>query len=250
MARRIHALASGVLRDFPTAALTYQRGWGQVQDVPQIMFVVTGGPHPVVVDTGTPEPDHVRRHHGYDFERPDDEHPVAALARLGIDPLDVRTVINTHLHWDHCGNNALFTNARIVVQAAELAYARDPLEPTRAAFENTDLVEPPWLPVEHLFDVVDGDVEIEPGIRVVHLPGHTPGSQGVLVDTAAGRFLIAGDCVNLYRNWEGDATLRHIVNGSLMNLREHLESYAKIEDLGAEVIPSHDPLVLTRGVFG
>jgi N-acyl homoserine lactone hydrolase len=250
MSLRIHALAAGVLRDFPTPALTYQRGWGQVQDVPQIMFVITGGPRPVVVDTGTPEPAFVREHHGYDFERPDEQHPLKALARLGVDPLDVELVINTHLHWDHCGNNALFTNARFVVQAAELEYARDPLEPTRVAFENTDLIDPPWVPVEDRFDVVRGDVDVAPGLSVVWLPGHTPGSQGVLVDTAEGRFLIAGDCVNLYRNWEGDGKLRHIVNGSLMNLREHLDSYAKIERLGAEVIPSHDPLVLERGVFG
>lgn len=250
MTLRIHALATGVLRNFPTAALTYQRGWGQVQDIPQIMFVITGGAHPVVVDTGTPEPEYVRRHHGYDFARPDDEHPVAALARLGVEPADVRVVINTHLHWDHCGNNHLFTNARVLVQAAELAFARDPLEPCRAAFENTDQIDPPWLPVEHLFDVVHGNVEVAPGISLVHLPGHTPGSQGVLVETAAGRFLIAGDCVNLYRNWAGDGTVRHIVNGSFTDLRAHLHSYATIETLGAEVIPSHDPLVVARGVFG
>ncbi|MEU8346298.1 N-acyl homoserine lactonase family protein [Spirillospora sp. NPDC048832] len=251
MSLRIHALPVGVLHNFPTAALTYQRGWGQVQDVPQIMFVITGGPRPVVVDTGTPDAGFVREHHGYDFERPDDQHPRAVLDRIGVDPLDVELVINTHLHWDHCGNNALFANARFVVQKAELEYARNPLEPTRVAFENTDVIDPPWMPVEDRIDAVDGDADVAPGLSVVRLPGHTPGSQGVLVDTGAGgRFLIAGDCVNLYRNWEGDGTLRHIVGGSLMDLRAHLDSFTRIEGLGAEVIPSHDPLVLERGVFG
>lgn len=113
------------------------------------------------------------------------------------------------------------------------------------------MIDPPWVPVEDRIDVVDGDADVAPGLSVVWLPGHTPGSQGVLVDTGAGgRFLIAGDCVNLYRNWEGDGTLRHIVGGSLMNLRDHLRSFTRIEGLDAEVIPSHDPLVLERGVFG
>lgn len=250
MALKIHAVAAGVLHNFPTAALTFQRGWGQFQEVPQIMFVITGGSRPVVVDTGTPSPEIVREHHGYDFDRTEDETPAAALGRMGIDPGDVDLVVNTHLHWDHCGNNTLFANARFAVQRSEHAYALDPLEPTRTAFENTDRIQPPWLPVQDRFELIDGDAELVEGIRVVHLPGHTPGSQGVVVDTDQGPFLIAGDCVNLYRNWEGDATLRHIVNGSLMSLPDHLASYDRIEELGAEVIPSHDPLVLERGVFG
>lgn len=250
MALRIHALPAGVLRDFPTAALTYQRGWGEFRDVPQIMFVVTGGDKPVVVDTGTPTPEIVREYHGYDFERPVQHDPRTTLAGIGVDPDEVDLVVNTHLHWDHCGNNTLFRNARFVVQRAEYEYALDPLEPTRVAFENTDRIQPPWLPVRDRFDLVDGDAQIAEGISVVHLPGHTPGSQGVVVRTDTGSFLIAGDCVNLYRNWEGDGSLRHIVNGSLMSLSDHLDSYRRIEELGVEVIPSHDPLVLTRGVFG
>lgn len=250
MTLQIHAVPAGVLRNFPTAALTFQRGWGQFQDVPQIMFVITGGPRPVIVDTGTPTPQIVREHHGYEFDRSAEEEPGTALARLGIDPDDVELVINTHLHWDHCGNNTLFTKAHFAVQRSEHAYALDPLEPTRTAFENTVRIRPPWLPVQDRFELLDGDTQLLDGIRVVHLPGHTPGSQGVVVDTANGPCLIAGDCVNLYRNWEGDGTLRHIVNGSLMNLREHLESYERIEQLGAEVIPSHDPLVLEKEVFG
>lgn len=249
MALTIHALPAGVLRNFPTAALTYQRGWGQVQDCPQIMFVVLGGPSPVIVDTGTPAPEIVREYHGYDFERPEEHDPTVTLAALGVNPLEVELVINTHLHWDHCGNNVMFPNARFIVQRSEYEFALDPLEPARTAFENTDRIKPPWFPVRDKFELVDGDHDITEGISVVHLPGHTPGSQGVVIETGQARYLLAGDCVNLYRNWHGDGTLRHIVNGSLMDLRAHLESYARIEELEVEVIPSHDPLVLDREVF-
>jgi len=245
----IHALPAGVLRNFPTPALTYQRGWGEAQDCPQMLFAITGGPTPVLVDTGTPEPEFVREYHGYDFERTPEEHQFAVLAALGIRPEDVELVINTHLHWDHCGGNALFPNATFVVQRAELDYASNPLPPNRPAFENTERISPPWTPVADRFHVVEGDAEVADGISVIHLPGHTPGSQGVLVETAGGRYLIAGDTVNTYRNWEGDGTLPHIVNGSLMSLPDHWESFERIAATGATVIPSHDPLVLARGVF-
>lgn len=249
MALSIHALPAGVLRNFPSAALTYQRGFGQVQDCPQIMFAILGGPSPVLVDTGTPDPAFVREYHGYDFERDEQEHPLATLAGLGVRPEDVEVVIHTHLHWDHCGNDALFPAARFVVQRSEVAYASDPLPPNRVAFERVGEVEPPWKAVESSFELVDGDAEVLPGISVIHLPGHTPGSQGVLVETAGGAYLIAGDTVNTYRNWEGDGTLPHLLNGSLISLPDHWRSFERIAETGATVIPSHDPLVLQRGVF-
>lgn len=249
MSLQIHALQVGMLRDFPTAALTYQHGWGETRDVPQIMFVITGGAKPVIVDTGTPPAEHVRSIHGYDFERTESEDPRRALASIGVDPNDVEVVVNTHLHWDHCGGNALFANATFYVQRAELEYARDPFPHNRKAFEQVGDVVPSWLATEEQIHPVDGDLDLGGGISLVSLPGHTPGSQGVLVQAASTRYLIAGDTVNLYRNWLGSGGLKHIINGSFYSLPDFMESFTKIERLDAEVIPSHDPDVLARGVF-
>lgn len=250
MRLRIHALPAGMIHDFPVPAVKYQRGWGEVHDVPQIIFVITGGEHPVVVDSGTPDPETVRKHHGYDFRRTEEEEPLRTFQDIGVDPDDVRTVIHTHLHWDHCGNNHLFRNARFVVQKTELQFAVDPLEPTRTAFANTPWRNPPWAPFLHRFATIVGDAEVEPGIRVVALPGHTPGSQGVLVDTSIGPHLLAGDTIDTHENWRGDDRLRHIPSGSFTNLAEYMDSFAKMETLGAEIVPSHDPAVLRKGVFG
>ncbi|MCJ2512691.1 MAG: MBL fold metallo-hydrolase, partial [Candidatus Thermoplasmatota archaeon] len=49
-----------------------------------------------------------------------------SLRKVGLSPEDITTVVNTHLHVDHCGNNHLFKGARFVVQEMELAYAKDP----------------------------------------------------------------------------------------------------------------------------
>ena len=91
-------------------------------------------------------------------------------------PRDVVCVINTHLHFDHCGGNRLFAGTPIHVQRAEREAAREP-----------DYTIPEWVEfdgatyVEH-----EGEAEIAPGVRVLPTPGHAPGHQSVLVDTDDG----------------------------------------------------------------
>ena len=85
---------------------------------------------------------------------------------------------------------------------------------------------------------------------MVSLPGHTPGSQGVLVDTDAGRFLLAGDTIDTYENWEGNEHTDHIPSGVHTDLFQYFDSFRRIEELDCEVIPSHDGAVLERGPFG
>ena len=168
-----------------------------------IMFVIIGGDHPIMVDTGTPDAGFVREHFRYStFERGDDEEPRKVLNGAGIDPADVRQVVFTHLHWDHCSNLELFPNARFTVQDRELRYAVKPIPLHNRAYQHLPGTQPPWLPVLRRVSPVIGTVEIAPGISTVPLPGHTPGSQGVLVETDKGRYLIAGDCLDSYDNWD------------------------------------------------
>jgi len=250
MSLKIVALPAGVIRKAHGAAQTFLRNWDRISDAPVLMFAVLGGEHTVLVDTGTPSPELVQRYHGYNFERSAEEEPLAQLERAGIDPAEVGTVIWTHLHWDHCGNGELFPNAKFYVQAEELRYAVTPLEPNRAAYERHVPEHPPWFPVYDRLHTVTGSVEIAPGVTTVPLPGHSPGSQGVLVKTDAGRFLIAGDAIGTYQNWTGDGKISHVPSGSFTDLHAYMDSFARIETLDCEVIPSHDPKVLEIGTFG
>jgi N-acyl homoserine lactone hydrolase len=119
----------------------------------------------------------------------DDWHPRGYPERI---PRDVVCVINTHLHFDHCGGNPLFAGVPIHVQARELAEARS----------SEDYTVREWVDFEGATYVEhDGEAEVLPGIRLLPTPGHTAGHQSVLVDGAA---VIGGDVAYSFREL-GDA---------------------------------------------
>ncbi|MFB7992313.1 N-acyl homoserine lactonase family protein [Streptomyces sp. NPDC056002] len=248
MTLTITAVSVGRVFGLHKPSLTYVRGWGETLDIPLIMFVIQGGGAPVIVDTGA-DFDRAVTHHGIRMEQTPEERPEAALRALGVDPADVGVVVNTHLHWDHSSNNHLFPNARIVVQQREIDYASDPVPWHRRQFEHLPDLTAAWRRAEDRIDAIDGNREVAPGISVVALPGHTPGSQGVIVEAETTRYLLAGDCVDLYENWEGDAEDEHIPSGFFTDIVAYKNSLDLIEKLGCEVVPSHDPLVVERREF-
>lgn len=105
------------------------------------------------------------------------------LALLGVQPQDITLVINTHLHFDHAGLNTrlldgkllpTFSRARHIVQKQELEDATHPHERSRASYFSENIE-----PILHQFELVEGEAEILPGLRVVPVPGHTLGMQAV-----------------------------------------------------------------------
>ena len=106
------------------------------------------------------------------------------VSEWGFDPAAVDIVVNSHLHFDHCGGNHLFAGKPFYVQRRELDDALGPEE-----YTIREWVEAPG--VEYV--ALDGEHEILPGIRVLPAPGHTPGSQVVVVDTGPRPVVVAGD---------------------------------------------------------
>jgi N-acyl homoserine lactone hydrolase len=128
----------------------------------------------VLVDTGmidsTPE---------LDEEWQPTPHPLPAelVSRVAV-------VVNTHLHFDHCGGNRLFPGTPIHVQRRELHDART----------QEDYTIPEWVDFEGATYVEhDGEAEILPGVRLLPAPGHTAGHQIVLVETVEGKVVLGGD---------------------------------------------------------
>jgi N-acyl homoserine lactone hydrolase len=96
----------------------------------------------------------------------------------------VDLVVNTHLHFDHCGGNHLFAGRPVHVQRQELEDALG-----RDDYTIREWVEAPGM----TYVPVEGEAELLRGVRLVPTPGHTRGSQVVVVETDEGRVVIAGD---------------------------------------------------------
>lgn len=221
--------------------LTYTAGVGSIVRIPRIMWVLIG-PTTIVVDTSVPMGCRASEFVGEAFERSEAQAPANALRNAGVDPRDVEFVLLTHLHWDHAGNCDLFPDATVLVQQEELRYAISPGRFFRTAFlaPQSGWGVPPYL-VTNL-DTVMGATEVRPGVRVVPVPGHTPGSQAIVVQTAHGSFCIAGDAAMTYENIDRD-----LPPGFHVNVDDSMESMDTIRREADYVLPSHDYAVLCDG---
>ena len=110
-----------------------------------------------------------------------------SLAGAGVAPDQIDLVINTHLHFDHCGGNTrvqqnrivpTFRRARYVVQRAELEHAMNPTERDRASYLPENFAA---ISKEGRWDLVEGDADIFPGISVSRIPGHNADIQAVVI---------------------------------------------------------------------
>ena len=126
-----------------------------------------------------------------------------ALTAADLEPEDVRAIVNTHLHFDHCGQNRAFPGVPVVTQRRELDAAR---EPGHTIGEWVDVPGVAHAPV-------DGDGEIADGVSVLATPGHTVGHQSVTVRTGDGLVLIVGQAAQDARSFatgEADASVRRL----------------------------------------
>src|SRR4051812_26949793 len=99
---------------------------------------------------------------------------ITPLSEQDFDLAGIDIVVNTHLHFDHCGGNHLFAGKPFYVQQRELDDAR-----SKDDYTIREWVEPPG--VEYV--AVDGEHELLPGVRLISAPGHTDGMQVVVVET-------------------------------------------------------------------
>jgi N-acyl homoserine lactone hydrolase len=167
--------------------VTGETDFGQV---PGYLIRTTSG-RTILVDTGNPaaligQPTGAPWWDLLNDTRPEDD-VVQRLAELGITPGDVDLLISTHFDFDHCGRHDAFAAAGItsLVQRDHLDAARDDPRFDPALWDLPGIAYTP----------VDGDFELEPGLRLIASSGHVIGHQSVFVETADGPVLLAIDAI-------------------------------------------------------
>jgi N-acyl homoserine lactone hydrolase len=246
---RLYPLHFGDLAEFEKSLFLLHKGFGEKIEAPYTGWLLDNGEEKVLVDTGPWDPVKTKKYHHYEATDTGPDAVDKALGDYEMTPATVTTVLLTHLHWDHVANVSLFTNATFYVQRSEVHYALDPLPMHRVPYEVGLGFQPPWQSILHRIVLLEGDTEVAPGITCCLLPGHTPGSQGILVDTTEGKYLIAGDNVDLRENWEGDEQLKHRPGGIFTNLENYWKSLERMEELADVVLPSHDYSVFDKDVY-
>ncbi|HXE75128.1 MAG TPA: MBL fold metallo-hydrolase [Candidatus Xenobia bacterium] len=148
-------------------------------------LLIRAGKETIVVETGTGEKFDAKRQDIFGID-----HSVTlldSLAARGVTPEDVTMVVNTHLHFDHCGWNTrlkdgkavpTFPRARYFVQRGEYQHALQPTERDRASYLREN-IQPMVDSNQWVFPEVDA--QLVPGVELVRLPGHTRDMQGVRI---------------------------------------------------------------------
>ncbi len=205
------------------------------------VWLIRGGPHPVLVDAGCrAEEASARGVRNY-------VSPAAMVERAGVRAADVPQVLVTHLHWDHWAGHALFPAAEFWIQREEVAFWTGPVAryPVYQLLANAPaLGELVTLNYGGRIRLVEGDHEVLPGLRVHRVGGHTAGLQIVSVATARGPVVLTSDAAHFYRNVEARQPAQIVTN-----LPEMLAGFETIEALagpGGLVVAGHDPAVAAR----
>jgi len=215
----------------------------ETHDMPldYFVWVIRNDQRTIVVDTGFGEA--VAAQRGRTITNP----VAKGLEAAGIDADDVRDVVITHLHYDHCGNDGLFANARYHLQDDEMAYATGRHMCHRAiahAFDPDYVVQMVRRVFAGRVEFHAGDDTLAPGVTLHRLGGHTMGLQVVRVATAAGPVVLASDASHFYAHFENSRVFPVVYN--VAHVLEGYKTLFRLAGPGRRIVPGHDPLVFDR----
>jgi N-acyl homoserine lactone hydrolase len=150
------------------------------------------------------------------------------LAEIGLKPSDIARVAISHTHGDHIGNVGLFPNSTILMQQAEYTWIHSPNGPNDNVNQLMALARN-LLGTPKNLQLIDGDTDVfgDGSVTLISTPGHTPGSQSLLVHLKNSGFIIlSGDVVHSEENFE-----RNIVPSLNTNKEESIASMEKIRQM-------------------
>jgi glyoxylase-like metal-dependent hydrolase (beta-lactamase superfamily II) len=163
-------------------------------------YLIETGEHSILIETGGGGKFDARRRER--MKLPPEAKPLPdIIASAGIDPERIDMVVNTHLHWDHCGWNTIVTQG-----APQPAFPRAKYYTRRGEWEHAHRKHPrdsvAYLDANYdplvesgRMRLIDEDTEIAPGVRLCLAPGHTDDMMVVTAASAGRTFCFLSDLV-------------------------------------------------------
>lgn len=225
------------------SGFTYMAFAGVSMKVDVAIFIIEGTPNKsgkVLIDTGTFAASMSKYWPGESIDVKSFED---ALREEGMAVEDVDIIIHTHLHHDHCVNTSKCTNAKVYVQEEEWAFAMAP-HPLQAQYYPREIYEG-WN-----LRLIRGDYELFPGFKILHTPGHTPGTQSIAVETAQGTAVIPGMCC-IYQTFEDPAKVlgkdhpfghwKVFSQAIATDMNQSYDSNLRLKTIADVIYPCHGP---------
>ncbi|RPH77935.1 MAG: N-acyl homoserine lactonase family protein [Candidatus Rokuibacteriota bacterium] len=236
----VYALKYGE-RDTTKCQFFYREGSHDKLTLHYFVWLILGGPYPVLVDTGFLEDDaHARHIRDY-------VSPATVVERIGVKPTDIPVSLISHLHYDHWAGHSLFPKAEFWIQKDEVAFWTGPFGSTpafRGSANVNALAGLVTLNYANRVRIIEGEREVLPGLRVHRVGGHTAGLQIVTVSTAEGPVVLTSDASHFYHNVETRQPVQIITN-----LPEMVQAFETIHALAGAtklIVAGHDPQVAER----
>jgi len=162
------------------------------------------------------------------------ETAIRQIQRLGFQPEDVRHIILTHMHFDHCGGLPDFPHARVHLHRREYeAFLAGPHQWTDLAYVRRHILHgPAWVLYddtgERWYDFNAIRLPFEPEIWLVPLHGHSRGHCGVAVRTSQGWFFNAADAGAVYNDETPDWLIRFVLGPHDGRLRRFMHAHPEV----------------------
>lgn len=233
--KSLQVMLMGIEEGVDKGFFTFRVDEGQKIDSGFLCFLIKTDEGNILIDTG-PHPDDAEAMSKITSTKFKHEKPLMEqLQQISLSPDDINTVVLTHLHWDHVGWLTHFPNADVVVQKDEYLSTLDPEPYARFHYLQNRYKSP-----KIKWKLIEGDHILIPGVTLLLTPGHTAGSQSVMVNLPEfGPILLVGDTGFLQENFEKEIIPIYFGNPrqALLSIRR-LKTWSMVTK--APILTTHD----------